>query len=191
LQEAMTREISRCERHSRELACCFLDLDGFKRVNDTRGHLAGNRVLAAVASALRKGVRSADFVGRYGGDEFVVVFPETGKGAALTFAQRLRTQIRRATTSAIGEPIEASVGVGEWTPGCSTEALLDRADHGLRIAKEAGGVGIATPAAVETPRSGARTDSRPARRARRSPDRPRLLLAIRALRGLRGVRNGR
>jgi diguanylate cyclase (GGDEF)-like protein len=191
LQRAIGREISRCERHGRELACCFIDLDGFKRVNDTHGHVAGNRVLAAVASTLRERVRRADLVGRYGGDEFVVVFPETGKGAALNFAQRLRTVIGRATASAIGEPIEASVGVGEWTPGCSADELIDRADKGLRIAKEAGGAVIATPAALEAPRSGARTESRPSRRAKRSPDGPRLLLAIRGLRALRSGRNGR
>jgi diguanylate cyclase (GGDEF)-like protein len=169
LEEAVDHEIGRCERHGRNLACCFIDLDRFKPVNDTRGHQVGNRALMAAAAALRHGVRGSDLVGRYGGDEFVVVLPETDKAVALELVLRLRTEIERATQSAIGEPIGASVGVGEWTPGCSTGDLLDRANQGLRIAKDAGGGAIVAPAVLETPGRG------------ESHHRPHPLLAIRRL----------
>jgi diguanylate cyclase (GGDEF)-like protein len=181
LHETISREISRCERHERDLACCFFDLDGFKRINDTRGHLEGNRALATVASTLRTGVRDADVVGRYGGDEFVVLLPDTDRAAALVLAQRLRAKVSESTETTVGEPIGASVGVADWTPGCATDELLDRADQALRIAKKAGGGAIAAPEAPETPRKRPRRRQPASRRARRSSDGHHLLLAIRRL----------
>jgi diguanylate cyclase (GGDEF)-like protein len=181
LQDAIGREIGRCERHGRKLACCFIDLDGFKVVNDTRGHLNGNRTLAAVASALRAGVRGSDLVGRYGGDEFVVVLTETDRAVALVLAQRLRTEIGLATAAVAGGPVAASVGVAEWTPGSSSDALLDRADQALRIAKKAGGGVIAAPGAPETPHKRSHRQAPTPRRAPRSSDGSHLLLAIRRL----------
>ena len=154
LQESIRREVSRCERHDRPLACCFLDLDGFKNVNDTRGHLEGNQVLTTVAAALRKGVRHSDVVGRYGGDEFVLVLPDTDRGAALLLVRRLRAEIAGATQAAGGDPIAVSAGVAEWSPGCTADALLHQADKSLRIAKEAGGGVYASPAVRETPCTG-------------------------------------
>ena len=180
LHDVIGHEISRCERHDRDLACCFVDLDGFKNLNDTRGHLEGNRALSTVAAALRKGVRDADIVGRYGGDEFVLVLPDTDRAAALVLTQRLRVEIRQAT-EALGAPIAASVGVASWKPGSGTDGLLDRADQALRIAKKAGGGVIAAPGTPETPPKGPRRQWLSPRRARRLSDGSHLLPAIRRL----------
>jgi len=140
LMEALGQEIARSTRHHHRLSCCFLDLDGFKQVNETAGHLEGNRVLAAVGARVRGGVRNYDLVGRFGGDEFVVILPETRGRLALQLAQRLRGRVRGPTSGEAEAPsIEVSIGVAEWAEGMSSEDLLEIADRSLRIAKERGG----------------------------------------------------
>ena len=83
-------ELSRAARYGRQLSIILVDLDHFKRLNDTFGHTAGDRVLTAVARALRDNVRAVDLVGRYGGEEFMVVLPETDVDAAASLAEKLR-----------------------------------------------------------------------------------------------------
>ena len=83
LAEALSSEIRRSQRSRHRLSCCFIDIDGFKLVNDREGHLAGNRVLAAVGGALLAQVRGSDTVCRFGGDEFVAILPETSGRAAV------------------------------------------------------------------------------------------------------------
>jgi diguanylate cyclase (GGDEF)-like protein len=135
LQRGLEQEIDRCRRHGRSLACCFLDVDGFKLINDRFGHPHGNRVLATVASALSAGVRSSDTVGRYGGDEFVVVLPETDEAAALALVPRLRTAIDAGTRDLPGGPVRVSAGVAQWALGYSGEDLIAAADRALWTAK--------------------------------------------------------
>jgi diguanylate cyclase (GGDEF)-like protein len=135
LIDAIDSEISRCARLGHRLACCFLDLDGFKRVNEEQGHLAGNRVLAGAGEALRGMVRPYDLVGRFGGDEFVVVLPETGLGEAQWLADRLRSALCVAASAAAGTRVGVTSGEAEWSDGMSTGDLLERADVTLRIAK--------------------------------------------------------
>lgn len=138
LRDVLGEEINRSQRHGRQLACCFIDLDDFKRVNDLYGHPGGNRVLRVVGSALRSAVRSCDYVGRYGGDEFVVVLPESDASHAARLGRRLQVRIEQATAGVVGEEISASVGVSQWDPAWSADELLARADAALAIAKERG-----------------------------------------------------
>jgi diguanylate cyclase (GGDEF)-like protein len=166
LLDSIRREISRCERHDRDLVCCFLDLDAFKDVNDTHGHLAGNHLLTTVAATLRSGVRDSDVVGRFGGDEFVLVLPDTDRQAGLHLVRRLQAQIAHATEIAGSDPIAISAGLAEWSPGATSDDLLHQADKSLRIAKEAGGGVFAAPAVRETPCTGS---SRQALGPSRSP----------------------
>jgi hypothetical protein len=90
-------------RYNAPLSMLLIDLDHFKLVNDTYGHIAGDSVLAAVASLLQRAVRACDLVARYGGEEFVAVLPETGKQGAMAFAERIRERIA-AHGFSIGEP---------------------------------------------------------------------------------------
>jgi diguanylate cyclase (GGDEF)-like protein len=138
IREALEEEINRCRRHGRELSCCFIDLDDFKRVNDVYGHPGGNRVLRVVGRALGAGVRSCDHVGRYGGDEFVVVLPEADAEHAARLGRRLCARIENETADLVGERISASIGVSQWEPEWSAEELLRRADDALARAKQRG-----------------------------------------------------
>ncbi|HEY3946723.1 MAG TPA: GGDEF domain-containing protein [Solirubrobacteraceae bacterium] len=135
----LSREIERATRSDDCLSCCFIDLDGFKRVNDRQGHLYGNQVLAHAAQVLRAGVRSCDTIGRYGGDEFVAILPQTSAPEARGLSERLRSEIASARLSTRDERVTASIGVAEWIPCMSAEQLLARADHALLTAKTVGG----------------------------------------------------
>jgi diguanylate cyclase (GGDEF)-like protein len=138
LLEVLDEEMNRCGRHGHDLSCCFIDLDDFRRVNALYGHPGGNRVLKVVGRALRRSVRSSDHVGRYGGDEFVVVLPEAGAEHATWLGRRLRARIEQDTVDLAGERISGSVGVCQWDGACSADELLSRADDALVRAKRAG-----------------------------------------------------
>ncbi len=154
LLRVLRAEIERSQRHHHALSCCFLDLDGFKRVNDDHGHLEGNRALAAAAAGLRAGARGHDTVARFGGDEFVIMLPETDGRAARGIAQRHRAAIRSSTADLSSVPIEASIGIAQWDAQMSASDLLDAADDALRAAKRNGGARVAVGAI----QAGVRTD---------------------------------
>jgi diguanylate cyclase (GGDEF)-like protein len=139
LREALEDEIERCERHGRPLCCCFVDLDSFKGVNDSRGHQYGNLVLSTIGGTLRRCLRSNDRVGRYGGDEFVLVLPETDMDSGAAMARRVRDRIRAETAVATGQAIDASIGLAPWTQGVGADDLLTAADRALWGAKSNGG----------------------------------------------------
>ena len=151
LEDALAAELARSRRTGRPVSLLMLDIDHFKRLNDTHGHQVGDAALRAVASALTDEVRTCDVVGRYGGEEFAVVLPEIGPEDALLVAERLRARI-----SALGDPVPvtASFGVaGHPTHGPDAASLIKAADDALYVAKRGGrdrAVAAPAPARAET-----------------------------------------
>jgi diguanylate cyclase (GGDEF)-like protein len=141
LTELAEREVTLARRHRRELSVLMLDIDHFKRINDTYGHDIGDRVIRAVTEACLAGVRSIDHVGRIGGEEFVCVLPETDAVAAQACAERLRRTIEnsRLPPPNHGITFTVSVGVAVLKPAHQNwQALLKDADVALYRAKESG-----------------------------------------------------
>jgi diguanylate cyclase (GGDEF)-like protein len=134
------REIKRCKRHGISLSVIFLDLDGFKNINDQFGHLAGSGTLTEVGGILAQGVRESDIIARYGGDEFVVVLPETPASGALVIAERLRRAIeehRFLEGQGISARISASFGIATYPDhALSPEGLIQKADQAMYRVKE-------------------------------------------------------
>jgi len=131
-------EIERSARHHKNLSCCCIDLDDFKYLNDRHGQSYGDGVLAEVAAVLRRDVRLADTVGRYGGDEFMAVLPDTDERTACLLACRLRHLVNSLTLGA-GVSLDVSIGVAQWHPGWDVEQTLEAAELALAKAKNAGG----------------------------------------------------
>jgi diguanylate cyclase (GGDEF)-like protein len=145
--ELLEAEISRSERHLYELAVIMLDMDrshGLKHVNDSWGHQAGDRLLVSFAELLLASVRRADVAARYGGDEFIILAPQTSPSQALALAERLCSTIRQtpfAVAPDAAASVTVSVGVCVFRPGESESAssVVARADMALYRAKEQGG----------------------------------------------------
>ncbi len=138
LEEFLDREITRSERHEMEFSVLFMDIDDFKRINDSKGHAVGDEVLQAIGTALKDGVRREDLVARYGGEEFVLVMPQTDTGGASIFAERLLTGIRELTHGD-GFRVTMSGGIATFPiHGTDAAELLVNADKGLYEAKLAG-----------------------------------------------------
>lgn len=139
--EILEREIARAHRHRHTLSLCIVDVDLFKPVNDTFGHIAGDEVLRTIAGIIRNHVRSDDVAARIGGEEFAVLLLETGAEAAAAFADRLRAAVAAAHFAPGGVPrrITVSVGVAELVPpAVDRSTLMAAADAALYRAKEAG-----------------------------------------------------
>jgi len=136
------REIERSRRYRHELSLAYLDIDAFKAANDRFGHAVGDRVLIALAGVARATARSVDTVARIGGDEFVILMPETDALAALPLAERLRTACSRAAGLGAA-PITCSIGLVtfERAPN-GVEELLTSADALMYEVKAAGGDGV-------------------------------------------------
>ncbi len=136
------REFAVARRYGRPLTVGMIDVDLFKSINDRYGHARGDAVLRGVAGRARALLRDVDLLGRYGGEEFVLLMPETGLEAARVAAERLRERIGTEPFSAEGEeiPVTVSLGLAAWEPrrDASLEALLQRADRALYEAKAAG-----------------------------------------------------
>jgi len=125
---AAAREHAIAQRTRTPLTLAVLDLDGFKQVNDSLGHAAGDRLLAELGRVWRERLRAGDILARHGGDEFVLLLPATSPGEAHDVLTRLRSD---------GLPVGWSVGVSEWLPREDLDACLGRADRSLYRAKQA------------------------------------------------------
>lgn len=141
LFESAIQEFSRAQRYSRHLSVLMLDIDHFKHINDTYGHQAGDIVIQAVATILQETLRETDVLGRYGGEEFVVVLPETALEPALAVAERIRCQIydRAISSDTSSLHITASIGIATFSTGTSSiDEMLKQADRALYQAKSKG-----------------------------------------------------
>lgn len=142
LLEQLHRTLAQAARDQRPVAVLMLDIDRFKRVNDTWGHVAGDAVLAAVAQCLKGGLRAQDFLGRYGGEEFLVVLPGTAEAGAATLAEHLRTRVERLVVPWEPEDLRVTISVGvhvqAWPDPARQQALIDAADHAMYAAKRTG-----------------------------------------------------
>lgn len=135
------REVQRARRFNRPLSAVMMDLDDFKRINDTYGHAVGDEVLRQWAQRVAQSIRDIDVLGRYGGEEFALVLPETRLDAAVRLAERLRQLVssRPFVTSAGPLRLTMSLGVAAWHPQLpSIQALFREADQALYLAKRSG-----------------------------------------------------
>src|SRR3954452_9060167 len=126
--------VSGARRHGHPLSVAVCDLDRFKNINDTYGHKTGDQVLIAAAHAMATHLRAEDQLGRLGGEEFLVLLPDTDADAAGHFAERMRAEVAAAPTPV---PVTVSIGIATWD-GEEPEELLHRADEALYAAKDSG-----------------------------------------------------
>ncbi|WP_260958326.1 GGDEF domain-containing protein [Pseudomonas citri] len=138
--ERLEHEVAQWQRQGNSLLLAMLDLDHFKRINDNYGHLAGDRVLKLIASVLRKRLRGSDFIARFGGEEFVLLIPDTPLAAGTKLAENLRAAIEACPFHFKGEPVTVTVSIGmtAFKTGENSDSVLKRADQALYRAKNAG-----------------------------------------------------
>lgn len=141
LRQFLLNEIRRARRYGSFVSALFLDLDDFKQVNDAHGHLAGSHVLMEMAAVILSSIRDTDAVARYGGDEFVIVLPDTGMELAGTVAERIREKIARHSFHAgrnLSLSLTASFGVAAFPEHASSpQQLIACADTAMYEAKAA------------------------------------------------------
>ena len=143
LSEALANELDRARRYNLALTILLLDIDRFKQINDTRGHIAGDSVLRQVGELLIREARSVDIVARFGGEEFVVVMPETAMDGAAIFAERLRRRVETRDFADPGEDplhLTVSIGVASFPHEkiTSADSFVACADQALYRAKNEG-----------------------------------------------------
>lgn len=137
LEEQIGREIERATRYGAAFGVILMDIDHFKQVNDRYGHQTGDRVLAEVARVLKVCSRATDMVGRWGGEEFLVLCPETDLAGLTAKAERFRQALEEYEFPGVGHKT-SSFGIAAWRAGDAAQDLLSRADAALYRAKESG-----------------------------------------------------
>jgi len=140
LHRALQRELAEARRYGRPLSCLLIDIDFFKAVNDTYGHAAGDGALQQAARVIADSVRGSDVVCRYGGEEFLVLAPETGVEGARALAEKIRQSFSARRFGDAGRvfPLTLSAGVAQLDPGESGNDMIARADEALYHAKQTG-----------------------------------------------------
>jgi len=138
LEQALPREIGLAQRHGAPLALLVIDVDYFKSINDTHGHLVGDQVLCKVAKVIQECLRSTDLVYRYGGDEFVVCLPSTPLSFAVDVAERIRQTACSADMGNKDINIGLTIGATDIGADCTLESAFERADRALFKAKKRG-----------------------------------------------------
>ena len=137
LAQRFLEEMQRARRHHKSMAFLMIDIDHFKLVNDTYGHLQGDAVLAELAKILIAGKRESDVAARYGGEEFGIILHETNEVGAMTLAERIRAKVEAATFPG-GLKLTISIGVAATDDEAQFTALLEKADQALYAAKQSG-----------------------------------------------------
>lgn len=137
LDTIFEQELDRARRYGRELSILLLDIDYFKRINDEFGHLAGDRVLKDFVKAAKDSIRTTDFIGRWGGEEFLVICPETGIEQAELIAERVRIAVSNFMFPT-GRQHTVSIGVTSYKEGDTADMMLMRADAAMYCAKNSG-----------------------------------------------------
>ena len=140
ITQQFDRELERGRRYARALSVVLIDFDRFKRLNDTHGHAAGDRALKLFAELATNTLRGADAIGRWGGEEFIVLLPDTAGSSAMISVERLLDRIRNADFQVDGRPVSLTASAGITTTLCdeSVETIVDRADTALYEAKTQG-----------------------------------------------------
>ncbi len=151
LQKQLGHLLAIHKRYRRPFGVLLMDIDGLKRINDSHGHPAGDRVLMQVAMSLQRSIRSVDVAARLGGDEFCVLAPEQEPEAAATLAARLATAVREEVATPDDPPVSMSIGVAACpSHGDDAETLIDAADRAMYRAKAAGeSVALGEPPSAE------------------------------------------
>jgi diguanylate cyclase (GGDEF)-like protein len=155
LNLVLRRETKRSLRSGRPLSVLFIDLDGFKSINDAHGHLSGSRALVEAAAVVRGSARETDVVARFGGDEFAVVLPDTGAEGAFAVGERVRQRIAAQhflADDGLAIRLTASIGVATLPDAATApDELLQAADMAMYAVKQSGKNGIqAAPAPADT-----------------------------------------
>jgi len=139
--ERIDEEVTRARAHQLSLTYMMIDIDDFKTVNDMYGHLVGDFILCEVARRIRQEIREVDMIGRYGGEEFMVLAPQTGREGAQILAERMRRRVAEEAVRAYDETVQVSISVGVAIfpqDADSAQALIESADKALYAAKAAG-----------------------------------------------------
>jgi diguanylate cyclase (GGDEF)-like protein len=134
IEEVLRSEMERSLRYGSPLSLIFLDLDNFKRINDTYGHRRGDEILKAVARTVMEAVRRTDWVGRYGGEEFLVLLPQTTREGARRVGERIRRAVKDLRLG-----VTVSLGVTSFRPHDTLDTILERVDRAVYRAKKKGG----------------------------------------------------